>query len=376
MRKPAIKLIYNGRDISGLLGEWVTSLEYIDHKHGKSDEVAVTVHNKTGQWLEEWAPKDGDTFTLDFGYEDEMIPAGEFTVDDDGADGDADGDTVNFKGLSTPSTKELRTRKSKAYENQSLCQIIEKIAGEHGFSVTGDIEDISFERVTQNGERDLEFIKRLSEDYGHYFSVKGKKLVFTSRDALRSRDQVRIIDRIENVAEQLLKRYSMRNRDYKAATEAKVSYHHPKKKKVIKGEASSEGDLGIMTSSGDIIKTEIRVENEEQAKRVAKGRLDQRNADKISGDLELVGDPTLVAGQIVELKNFGKFSGRYVIARSKHTFQRSGYETGITLEQVTDKQQAAGKKIRQNSGGGSGSGSSGSGANDLGVMGNDGVIRK
>ena len=370
MRTPYFKLVYNGRDLSGIFGEWPTEITYTDKKHGESDEVMVKVHNSTGQWLEEWMPQNGDTFTLDYGYEDETVPAGEFTVDEFAANGGARGDSVDFKGLSTPSTEKLRTKNSKPYENQSLREIAQKIASEHGMTVEGEIEDITFERVTQNGERDLEFLKRLAEDSGHDFTIKGKKLIFTSRDALRAEDPVRVIDRTLET-EQTLLSYNLRNSDRASAKKAVVRYYHPKRKKVIEGEASSSDDLGIMTNSGDTIMLDIRVENDDQAKRLAKSRLDKKNSEKMTGDFDLLGEPLLVAGQVIELKNFGSFDGRYIISESKHTLKRNGYTTQIRIELITEKQQQAGKKVKAKNSGSN----SASGGDNLGTMGSDGNLR-
>lgn len=342
IREPFFRLVYEGVDITDDLAMWPTSITYTDKRHGESDEVRVTVHNATGQWLDAWHPDEGNRFTLDYGYVDEWAPAGEFTIDEVEAEGDAGGDRMTFKGLAAPKTQALRTPKHEAYEDQSLAEIVEKIAGRHGLTVEGEIEDAQFERVTQNGERDLQFLKRLADDYGHYFTVKGSQLVFTSRDGLRAREPVRTIDRKTWLGQQL-KRYRLRTADHVAASKAEVRYHHPQRKQIVGAEASSAEDMGLVTASGDVIKAEVRVENDEQAKRVAKSRLDSRNAGKQTGSLSLVGDPLLVAGSVIALTSFGRYDGRWLVVSSTHRMQRSGYETEIEIERITDKQQADGK---------------------------------
>lgn len=375
MKVPKFRLIYEGRDISADLAMWPTSIVYTDRRHGESDEVTVAVHNSTGDWLDAWKPEAGHKFSLDFGNEGLLVPAGEFTVDEHSARGDARGESVDFKGLSAPKNKSLRTTKHKAYEQQSLKQIVEKIAGEHGLKVEGEIDDIEFERITQDGKRDLEFLRELADDYGHYFTVKGSTLVFTSRDGLRARTPVRTIDRVQEFGQELLS-YELRDADHEAASKAEVRYHHSRRKKVVSGDSSSTDDLGVMTSSGDVVKLDVRVENPEQAKRVAKSRLDKQNAPKEGGRLQLVGDPLLIAGQVIELTSFGKYSGRYLIASSTHEFRRSGYQTHIDIERITDKQRAAGDALRQRASGAKKAAGKDGGADNLGVMGADGIIRK
>ncbi|MDR6952685.1 phage protein D [Ancylobacter sp. 3268] len=378
IREPAFRLVYQGRDITSELAMWPTEITYTDRTHGESDEVRVTVHNSNGLWLDDWEPQEGDKFQLDYGYADELAPAGEFTVDEDTATGDASGDRVEFRGLSAPKTEELRTAKHRSFEEQSLSEIVSKVAGEHGFSVEGEIEDLSYERVTQNGERDLAFLKRLAEETGHYFAVKGQTLVFTSRNALRSADPVRTFDPVTDFPRNLTA-YSLRKADHVAAKRAEVRYHHPQRKKVISGDSSSSDDLGLMTASGDVVKLDVRVENEEQAERLAKSKLDERNSPKYAGTLDLVGDPGVVAGVVIELTSFGKKSGKYLVKQSTHTQRRSGYTTSVEIEGLTDKQASDGKAASASSktkkSGNSAKASGSAGGTSLGVMGADGVIR-
>ena len=377
-RAPSFKLTYQGRDITAEFSQWPTDITYTDHHHGQADEVSVTVHNTNGAWLDIWEPQEGDVFALDYGYEDAPLePAGEFTVDEDGADGDAGGDTADFRGLAAPKTKELRTEKHKAYEKQSLSEIVGKIAGEHGFQLEGEIEDLDYERITQNGERDLAFLKRLAEETGHFFTVKGQKLVFTSRNALRAAEPVRTFDRVTDFR-QTLTRYSLRNADHVAATKAEVRYLHPRRKKVIKGDASSADDLGLMTNSGDVVKLDVRVEDEAQAERLAKSKLDQKNSPKYSGTLYMVGDPQIVAGVVIALTSFGNKSGKYLVTQSTHRMVRGGYTTSVEIEGLTDKQASDGKAASASSKtkkSGASAATSNSSGTSLGVMGADGVIR-
>ena len=45
---PSFQLFYRGVDISGDLDTLTTSINYVDHVHGKADEIDVTVHDKDG----------------------------------------------------------------------------------------------------------------------------------------------------------------------------------------------------------------------------------------------------------------------------------------------------------------------------------------
>lgn len=350
--KPAFRVIYQGVDITGGFAPMVLGVRYTDRRHGEADEATLNLQNSDGRWLNAWAPADGDVFQLFYGYADSQVYAGEFTVDEWSVSGDTSGDTVEIKGLAASSRQELRTANTAAYEKMKLSEIVRKIADRHGLRVEGAIEDISFERITQHGERDLEFLKRLADDYGHYFSVRGRMLVFTSRDGLRARPPVMVISRTGGyspflpAARQMLKSYELRKADHVAAKKAEVRFQNPRRKALVGQEVSSADDLGIVTASGDIMKIDVRVEDESQARRVAKSRLDARNAQKWSGRLVLAGSPRLVAGAVVELGGFGVFDGRWMIKQSEHTIRRSGYETHIEIEKASDKNIADGKAVK------------------------------
>lgn len=372
-REPAFIVKYQGMDVTAQFGGYTTAITYTDKRHGESDECQLDMHNASGEWMGIYAPQDGDKMQVWYGYSDELVFAGEFTIDEWTVTGDSNGDKISIKGLAAPKTQALRTKNTTAFEEQSLSEIVQKIAAKHGLQVEGEIEDLKFQRITQNGERDLEFLKRLADDYGHYFTVKGNNLVFTSRDGLRAREPVFKVDRIADVG-QLLKSYDLSFADHKAAKKAEVKFEHPRRKALVGAEASSADDLGVVTSSGDVMKLNVRVEDEEQAKRIAKSRLDQKNAQKVTGTLDLVGTPTAVAGSVIVLKNFGLFDGRYLIVESEHKSERSGYSTSIQIERATDKNIQDGKKIKKKAKKSGNAANSSDGVDDLGIVHADGSV--
>ncbi|MFG1409519.1 contractile injection system protein, VgrG/Pvc8 family [Xanthobacter sp. VTT E-85241] len=334
VREPAFRLIYQGKDVTSEFATWPTSITYTDNVDGESDEATVTVHNAGGEWLGPWSPEAGDKFQLWIGYTDLLVPAGTFTVDETSATGDSSGDKVDFKGLAAPKTEALRTPRHKDYEDTSLSDIVSEVAGRHGFSVRGPVQDLPFKRLTQDGLSDTQFLMKLARDYGHFFTFKGPEVLFAGREQLRQQPAVRVIDRIADMGNSL-KSYSLRDADHEAAKSAEVKYLHPRRKELVGAESSAESK-GLKTASGDVIKLDVRVEDEAQAERIADSHLDTKNAKKLTGTMTLVGDPTLVAGSTVQLTSFGKYDGVWLIKPSRHTSQRSGYETEITIEKKGD----------------------------------------
>lgn len=325
--KPRFILIYKGVDISSEFAPESISITYTDKVHGEADEIEVSVQDKDGKWRGPWCPEHGDVVDLSIGYENgAMVPCGSFEIDEPNANMSRSGDTMTFRGVSAPISKSLRTKKTRGYEKQNLKAIADKIAGEHGLTVTGNPPDITFERVTQRRERDLEFLSRLAENYGAYFSVRGKKLVFEKRQDVHSRSAVFTFraNTDDYISAQLKKA------SHKTYSKAKLSYFEGHDKRMIEAEASDS-----KIKNGDTLRLDERVENDGQAKARVKSELEKENLKKQTGTISMVGNPLMLAGQIIALDSgFGQWAGRYVVKSSRHPISRSGYTTNIEINAV------------------------------------------
>lgn len=325
--RPRFILIYKGVDISSEVSPHLISCTYVDKLHGEADEIEVSVQDSRGLWRGAWCPEHGDIIKLWIGYENGlMLPCGDFEIDEPNAQLGRGGDTMTFRGVSAPVSKALRTKKTTAFENQSLKDIAGKIAGEHGLKVIGTPPDVRFERITQRRERDLEFLSRMADNYGAYFSVKGEQLVFEKRDDVHRRGPVLTIAAGSGTYISAdLKRSSSGT-----YSKAKTSYFDRDTKKEIKAE---ETDADV--TNGDTLRLDERVENEGQAKALTKSALQKANLKKRTASLSMVGNPRVCAGSIIALgQGFGKWTGKYVVETSRHKIARGGYETSIETNGV------------------------------------------
>jgi uncharacterized protein len=347
--QPVFKLVYKGIDISNEIAPELITCTYIDKVHGEADEIDVAVQDKEGKWRGPWCPQHGDTIDLWIGYKGlPFVFCGTFEIDEPEIELGRSGDTMRFRGISAPISKSLRTKKSKGYEQQSLKQIAEKVAGEHGLTIVGKPPEVSFERVTQRRERDLEFLTRMADAYGAYFTVKGKQMIFAERKEVHERSPVFVI---RADSDDYIKA-SLKKASHKTYSKAKLSYYEGNQKKKIEAEVEDKA-----VTNGDTLKMDERVENEGQAKKRAGSELEKANLKKRTGNILLVGNPLLLAGQIVRLdEGFGTWAGPYLIQVSRHHIVRNqGYTTSIELAAVE-------QKPAKGIGGGSGGGKAAPGA--------------
>lgn len=326
-REPIFRLIFRGIDISSEVAPHLVSCTYVDKVHGEADEIDVTVQDKDGLWRGSWCPEHGDAVELWIGYKGEpMVYCGSFEIDELNAILGRGGDAFSFKGVSAPVSKAIRTRKSQRFEKQKLKEVAQKIGQTHGMQIVGTPPDIRFEHVAQRRERDLEFLSRLSDDYGAYFTVKGKKMVFAERKELHERAPSFILraDSDDYISANL------KRAAHKTYSKAKASYFEGNEKKKIEVEVEDK-----KVKTGDTLRIDERVENEGQARALAKSRLEKENLKKQSGNIVLVGQPLALAGNIIELAaDFGKWAGKYLIKQSRHYIVRGGYTTNIEINAV------------------------------------------
>ena len=320
MLTPIFKLEYNHKNITEDVSDYVVTIEYSDYEQGQSDEITITFEDAEGLWNGAWIPSKGDALRLYIGYVgSKLLNCGIFEIDE--IEYNSPPDTLIVKALATGIKKAFRQPNSVGYENKTLKQIANEIARKHELTLVGDIEDIKVERITQNQERDLSFLKRLSEQYGYIFKIAEEKLVFYKSEKLISADSAKIIYKSDLSSIRLTEKTS---HAYKSVS---VAYRNPKTGKDVTATAKNPNCV-----KGDTLKLSVRAENKQQALLQAKAALAKGNYT-IEGSLSMPGNPYLVAGLNAELKDLGYFSGKYHITEAHHIIDKtSGYATSLEVK--------------------------------------------
>lgn len=320
MLKPYFKIEYNNKDITQDVSKYVLNIEYTDFEHGQSDEIVITVEDSEKIWQSSWIPSKGDSLRLFIGYEsDKLLNCGIFEIDE--IEFISPPDILIIKALATGIKKSFRQNNSVAYENKSLKEIALTIAQKHNLTLIGEIENIKVERITQNQERDLTFLKKLAEQYGYIFKITENNLVFYKSDKLINAQSSKILLKSDLEKINLTERT---NNSYKAVS---INYHNPKTGQKISAIVKNEN-----STKEDILKINERCENKQQAILKATSTLNKTRS-KIEGSISLIGNPYLIAGLNIEIKDIGYFSGKYHITQVKHSLDRTlGYITDLEVK--------------------------------------------
>ncbi len=241
MPTPAWVLLYEGKDVSDDLRPMVTSITYTDNVHGKSDELEVKVENSSALWSGSWYPDDGDRLELSIGYEGEpLLPCGSFQVDKPVLAGPADTCTIGAlaAGIKAP----LRTKRTRGFENVSLADIAAQVAREHSLQLVGDPPTRVRKRLTQYDETDLAFLKRIAEESGYVFSVRGDRLVFY--ELLKLENAAAVV----SVGRSQLSRYNFTGGTQDTYVACEVTYLDPETGKLVSARVSAD-DVRPRTST-------------------------------------------------------------------------------------------------------------------------------
>ena len=325
VKVPSFRVIWNGKDITQDITPLVKRVVYEDAWEEESDSVEILCENSDGRWLYSWYPEKGDKIELYFGYEEEKVKAGTFEVDEFEFSGSISGEEIRIKGLATVLFKPLREKKTRAWENTSLNQIVSKIAKEHSLNLIIDSEDLEVKRIDQRNEGDWEFLKRLAKDYGKVVKIDGSTLAWIDKERLSRRTPVYTLTREEIIS------YTFSDKKHKIYKGIICRYWDAKKKKLF----TYREDWKEGKPSSDYLKVQRKFDSLEEAKRYAKGmRLLYSNSEK-TGRIEAVGNPLLIAGQVIEIKGFGLLDGNWLIEKSRHSIDfSSGYTTEIGVRKI------------------------------------------
>ncbi|MFZ7215746.1 phage late control D family protein [[Pasteurella] aerogenes] len=330
--KPDFSLFYEKTNITADIEPHLVQFTYTDHLEGQSDELTVEFEDISGKWVRQWFPTQGDKLRAALGYKGSLlVDIGEFEIDE--VEYSYKPSIISLKALSTGISKANRTLKPKAYENTTLAQVVSIVAEKLKLKVVGKIKAIPIKRITQYQERDVEFLARLAHEYHHSFKIVGSQLVFTDKTELGQSEPVLILEERDTIT------LSLRDRIKDTAKAVEISAYDASGKKVVKkrkkATALRPNLKQAKAASEDTLKIVTRGESDEQVEARGDAALAEQNDDQTAGNITLVGNPELVAGATIWLKNLGVFSGKYLIKSSRHIFgKNSGYTTDIEVRMV------------------------------------------
>ena len=328
IRSPAWTLNYRGVAIASRIERMVLSITYTSHAGGAAPELEFELEDRDHRWQGPWFPQRGDLVDAAIGYHGErIVSCGSFQVDEVELTGAPD--VVHLRCIAAYVTDAMRTRNSTAHENQTLLGIAAQVAAKYGFTVVGAAvnPDVSFARLTQSQESDLEFLHRIAEEHNYDFTVRGQQIVFYSRPALEQRPSLGVVRRTD------LTKFSFRAKTRHIYKAAQVSYQDPATKQLITQTAAASP----APPTGDTLKIVARCENGQQASLKAAAALHRHNMLQVTATIVTPGSTIYSAGGKVTMSGFGQFNGDYFIKLARHRLSRSrGFSTELEIRSTSE----------------------------------------
>ena len=231
----------------------------------------------------------------------------------------------------------MRGRKTRSFTRMKDSEIAAQVAREA--RLTSKVEDTggTLDYVMQHNQSDLEFLQARASRLGFEVVVEGEDLGF--RKHREDTSPVLTLKQKEHLEE-----FCPRLSTIELVGEVIVQGWSAKDKKVITGRASSNdlkrmGDKSgleaadkAFTAAQDVL-VDQPVQSEDEAHRIALGRLREMALTYITGEGVAKLNPALKAGSVVMIADYGtRFSGLYYLTSVCHTFSTKGGHTKFTAQ--------------------------------------------
>lgn len=314
----ALKILYEGKDITAEVSPMCTRVAYNDFWRSQSDELEMEFEDSKGYWRS-WGPAKGHKIDAWLGTSEvDMLSCGSFEVDEIGFSGPPD--MVRLRCLATGILPGFREQRTRFWNGTSLDKIAGEVAGRYGLAVAGAPSSATIGTLLQDGEDDLAFLRRISEGFGYAFKVARGRLVFFEADELEG------METVITVTPETVKEYDFVSSAEPVRQEVTLKYYDPRRKGMVEGSAINGAAVG-----GDRVRLDVMGGTSELLARAAESQA-QRKREEDTMRVSIVGDINVIAGAAAEVSGFGLFDGRYLITESLHELTRdSGYAVRFEL---------------------------------------------
>ena len=187
--------------------------------------------------------------------------------------------------------------------------------------------DPKYKRVEQYKTSDIAFLQKLCHDEGYSLKITNNIIVVFDQEEYENKDPIKVITPGCGYT-----KYKLSTKSNDTYTSCRVSYINSKGK-LISATAYIEG-YDSKSEKNQRLEISQKVESVAEAKKLAQKMLRLHNKFELVASFTFPGDPTLVAGVTITLSMWGMWSGKYIIKEAKHTLDKSGYSTQITLRRV------------------------------------------
>lgn len=213
----------------------------------------------------------------------------------------------------------------RSWTEETISNVAEEVIGEYFGTVEVDGPGIERPTIVQHGENDYRFIRALADDYGFEFYAERDTAYFKPRGDIGSGDPVATLTYGNS-----LDSFSAEISKSDQTKEVEVRYWDMAAEKEVVGKASGSDGEGKMVYR-------VLCNSKKEADRIAESKLSELQMARARGHGEADGNPDIMAGKILELKEMGeRFSKKYYVTRAAHRMTGSGYRTTFEVKEIPE----------------------------------------
>lgn len=320
---------YNGKNIMTDLKGYATSFNYTDPAAEECDTVSLTISDPIGQWIGAWLPSKGDEIEVAIIFEnrngdkkDHRKECGKFLLDDFSFSEGSSGRTLTIAGISAPLDDAFKASiRTKQWENVTIKQIAETIAGRYNLALYYDASDITLAKKEQSQKTDADFLQQICKTYGLSLKTYSKRIIIFDREKLKKADATWHYDRADCLS------FSWKTQLIGSYTGGEINYSSVKSNKTHT----------YTTGSGKrILKVNEHAASQEDAKLILEAAMANENHNITSCSFSVIGDPVPSASQVILLTGFGQLSGKYYIDKKTENMGSGGYTTSFECSRISE----------------------------------------
>jgi uncharacterized protein involved in type VI secretion and phage assembly len=225
----------------------------------------------------------------------------------------------------------MRSRKQRTFANQTTSDIISKICGEYGLSVSTKSSGEPHDTVIQHNESDFDFILRLGRRLGFEFVVNDSSATFGPPDPNSEAVELSYPDDLRAfkpriTAVQQVETVNVRGFDLKGKQQVVSTKTNPQQVTsagITRSQVAGKFSGATLEIAGQSFDTKA------EADAMAQATLDQLANAYLGAEGSCAGNPKVKAGVLLKISGVGtNYSGTYRVAKATHVLRGgSGYVT-------------------------------------------------
>ncbi|MBL4870459.1 MAG: hypothetical protein JKX72_05850 [Robiginitomaculum sp.] len=322
---PDFEIKIDSTNLTHLIRDRLISLRISDETGFKSDQLSLVIDNR-GAMIE--VPRQGVTLTAAIGYKEEgLTHQGTYIVDEVATT--LSPRTLTIKAKAADMTAGLKVKKTRSFEENTIGELVELVAGEHGLipSVSEELSSIPlstppYKQFDQIDENDMHMLRRLAQQHDAVAMPKNGRLLFVKRGEVKAASGKPLGTITIN--------------EHKVST-ARARAGERGKYKSVKAyylDAGSQERVAVSTGEETpILVIRGTYGDSDTAERAVAAKLDALSRGKATLSLTGAGSPAMAAEHKLTFKTLDPLmGGDWIITRVEHEISASGFTTRIEAE--------------------------------------------